>query len=159
VQGTLNNNGESVAGQIIVFDAGFGSLSATSKLTNRSGVAEVLLFSDVSNVGASSLIATFNSATTGTNYEFLTADIAAIASPSINVIMQKDGQRSVRFKADEQVQLQSTLIDQEDLPLEDVIVSFVTGKGVLNTNDALTDSRGIAQVSLVAEPNELYQSP
>jgi hypothetical protein len=117
-------------------------------------VAEVLFFSDVSNVGASSLIATFNSATTGANYEFLAADITAIASPSINVIMLKDGQRSVRFKADEQVQLQSTLIDQEDLPLEDVIVSFVTGKGVLNTNDALTDSRGIAQVSLVAEPNE-----
>jgi hypothetical protein len=51
--------------------------------------------------------------------------------------------------------LQFTLIDQEGLPLEDIIVSFVTGKGVLNTSDALTDSRGIAQVSLVAEPNEL----
>lgn len=51
--------------------------------------------------------------------------------------------------------MQFTLIDQEGLPLEDIIVSFVTGKGVLNTSDALTDSRGIAQVSLVAEPNEL----
>ena len=44
-------------------------------------MAEVSLFSDVSNVGASSLITTFNSTTTGANYEFLAADIAAIASP------------------------------------------------------------------------------
>ncbi|AGH47429.1 Ig-like domain-containing protein [Paraglaciecola psychrophila] len=155
IQATLSNNGENVSGQIVIFETGLGALSATSKLTNSNGVAEVTLSSDASNVGASSLNASFDSVNTGANYEFLAAYIAVVNPPSINVVMLKGGQPSVRFKADEQVQLQSRLVDQEGLPIEGVIINFVTGKGVLNTSDALTDSQGVAEVSLSTEISEL----
>jgi hypothetical protein len=158
IQATLSNNGENVSGQIVSFETGLGALSAANKLTNSSGVAEVSLSSDVSNVGASSLIARFDSVNTGANYEFLAAYTPTVIPPSISVIMLKGGQPSVRFKADEQVQLQSTVIDQEGLPIEGVIVNFVTGKGVLNTSDALTDGQGVAQVSLSTEISELGAS-
>jgi hypothetical protein len=158
IQAKLSNNDENVSGKIVSFETGLGALSAASKLTNSNGVAEVSLSSDVSNVGASSLIAKFDSVNTVANYEFLAAYIPVVIPPSINVIMLKGGQPSVRFKADEQVQLQSTLIDQEGLPMEGVIVNFVTGKGVLNTSDALTDGQGVAQVSLSAEISELGAS-
>jgi hypothetical protein len=155
IQATLSNNGENVTGQIVIFETGLGALSAASKLTNSNGVAEVTLSSDASNVGASSLNATFDDVNTGANYEFLAAYIPVVTPPSISVMILKGGQPSVRFKADEQVQLQSTLIDQEGLPIEGVIINFVTGKGVLNTSDALTNSQGVAQVSLSTEISEL----
>ncbi|MFQ3189402.1 MAG: hypothetical protein ACI936_000526 [Paraglaciecola sp.] len=158
IQATLSDNGENVSGQIIGFETGLGVLSAASKLTNSSGVAEVTLSSDVSNVGASSLNVSFNNVNTGANYEFLAAHNPVVTPSSISVMMLKGGQPSVRFKADEQVQLQSTLIDQEGFPIEGVIVNFVTGKGVLNTSDALTDGQGVAQVSLSAEISELGAS-
>jgi hypothetical protein len=158
IQATLSNNGENVSGQIIIFEAALGALSAASKLTNSIGVAEVTLSSDASNIGASSLNATFDGVSIGVNYELLAAYIPVVIPPSMNVLMLKGGQPTVRFKADEQVQLQSTLIDQDGLPLEGVIVNFITGKGVLNTSDALTNSQGIAQVPLAAEISELGAS-
>jgi hypothetical protein len=103
IQATLSNNGENVTGQIVIFETGLGALSAASKLTNSNGVAEVTLSSDASNVGASSLNATFDDVNTGANYEFLAAYIPVVTPPSISVMILKGGQPSVRFKADEQV--------------------------------------------------------
>jgi hypothetical protein len=60
----------------------------------------------------------------------------------------KNGVAVNRFKANEQVQIQAVIRDDNAQPLENLIVNFTTGRGSLNTNDALTDNSGTAQVTL-----------
>jgi hypothetical protein len=155
IQATLSQDGNVVAGEIVNFSASLGGLNIESKLTDSNGHAQVLIDSNNSAVGAGTIEAFFNDAILQVNYELLAAPVTVVISPSISMVMLKSGQPSVRFKADEQVQLQSTVIDHNNSPVEGVIVNFVTTKGELNTSDALTDSQGIAQVTLAAQENEI----
>ncbi|MGJ8680134.1 Ig-like domain-containing protein [Paraglaciecola sp.] len=155
VQAKLSHSNSSISGKIITFSSELGELSTASKLTNANGLAEIFLSSDTGIIGASTLSAEFESVIVDINYEFLTPNVENIGSPVINLVLLKNGQATNRFSSNEQVLLQATLLDQEGNGLPDQIVSFTAGRGLLNTNDALTNSQGVADVILSASDTEL----
>jgi hypothetical protein len=151
IQATLKQGDNLVAGEIVSFTAGLGSLSVESKLTDNNGVAQISINSGSGDVGAAALVVSVGDLTSQSNYEFLAADIAVLPAFAIDFTILKNGVAVNRFKANEQVQIQAVISDENAEPVENLIVNFTTGRGSLNTNDALTDDSGTAQVTLTAD--------
>jgi hypothetical protein len=151
IQATLKQGDNLVAGEIVSFTAGLGSLSVESKLTDNNGVAQISINSGSGDVGAAALVVSVGDLTSQSNYEFLAADIAVLPAFAIDFTILKNGVAVNRFKANEQVQIQAVIRDENAEPVENLIVNFTTGRGSLNTNDALTDDSGTAQVTLTAD--------
>ena len=151
IQATLKQGDNLVAGEIVSFTAGLGSLSVESKLTDNNGVAQISINSGSGDVGAAALVVSVGDLTSQSNYEFLAADIAVLPVFAIDFTILKNGVAVNRFKANEQVQIQAVISDENAEPVENLIVNFTTGRGSLNTNDALTDDSGTAQVTLTAD--------
>jgi hypothetical protein len=148
IQATLKQGDNLVAGEIVSFSAGLGSLSVESKLTDNNGVAQISINSGSGDVGAAALVVSVGDLTSQSNYEFLAADIAVLPVFAIDFTILKNGVAVNRFKANEQVQIQAVISDENAEPVENLIVNFTTGRGSLSTNDALTDDSGTAQVTL-----------
>jgi hypothetical protein len=148
IQATLKQGTDLVSGEIVNFSAGLGSLSVESKLTDNNGVAQVFIESASGDVGAAILSASFVDVSSQNNYEFLADEIVISPVLTIDLMILKNGVAVNRFKANEQVQIQAVIRDDNAQPLENLIVNFTTGRGSLNTNDALTDNSGTAQVTL-----------
>ena len=148
IQGKLLENGNPANGQVVSFASALGTLSAASKLTNTNGIAEIMLTSDNSNLGAAALTASYSEMTTTQNFEFLTNTTVA-AQPEILLSLVRNGQNVNRFKAGENAQLQARLLSANQSPLSNQIVEFTAAAGALSTTSALT-SNGIAQVTLTA---------
>jgi len=151
IQATLKQGDNLVGGEIVSFTAGLGSLSVESKLTDNNGVAQISINSGSGDVGAAALVVSVGDLTSQSNYEFLAADIAVLPVFAIDFTILKNGVAVNRFKANEQVQIQAVISDENAEPVENLIVNFTTGRGSLNTNDALTDDSGTAQVTLTAD--------
>jgi hypothetical protein len=149
IQATLKQGDNFVSGEIINFSTDLGSLSVESKLTNSDGIAQLFLNSDSGDVGAATLGASFGEITSQSNYEFLAAQNVILPALSFDLTILNNGVAVNRFKANEQVQIQVVVSDENADPIENLIVNFTTGKGSLNTSDALTDSSGTAQVTLM----------
>jgi hypothetical protein len=79
----------------------------------------------------------------------LAKDITVLPTLTIVLTSFKNGVAVNRFKASEQVQIQAAISDKNSELVEDIIVSFTTGKGTLNTCDALTGGSGMVQVTLI----------
>jgi hypothetical protein len=148
IQATLKQGTDLVSGEIVNFSAGLGSLSVESKLTDNNGVAQVFIESASGDVGAAILSASFVDVSSQNNYEFLADEIVISPVLTIDLMILKNGVAVNRFKANEQVQIQAVIRDDNAQPLENLIVNFTTGRGSLNTNDARTDNSGTAQVTL-----------
>jgi hypothetical protein len=155
VQATLKQGDSFVSGEIISFSAGLGRLSVETKLTDNNGVAQISINSDVGDVGAATLAVSFGELTSQNNYEFLAANIAVLPVFTIDLKILKNGVPVNRFKANEQVQIQAVISDEDSEPLKNFIVNFTTGKGSLNTNEALTDDSGTAQVTLTPSDTDI----
>lgn len=151
IQATLTQGENLVSDEIVSFTTGLGQLSIDSKLTNSNGVAQITIGSDIGDVGASTLEASFGDVVVQKNYEFLAAGTPVVPILNIDLKMKKNGEATNRFRANEQVQIQAIVTDEYLEPVENLIVSFTTGKGNLSVNDALTDSYGTAQVTLTPE--------
>jgi hypothetical protein len=85
----------------------------------------------------------------------LAKDIIVLPTLTIILTILKNGVAFNRFKASEQVQIQAVIRDENLGPVENIIVSFTTGKATLNTSDALTDGSGMAQVTLIPEDTDI----
>jgi hypothetical protein len=155
VQATLKQGDNLVTNEIVSFSAGLGNLSVESKLTDNNGVAQVFIESASGDVGAATLSASFGDAISQNNYEFLADDIVLSPVLTIELSILKDGVAVNRFKANEQVQIQAVIRDENAEPLENLIVNFTSGRGNLNTNDALTDNSGTAQVTLTPADTDI----
>jgi hypothetical protein len=155
VQATLRQGTNLLTGEIVSFSAGLGSLSVENKLTNSNGVAQIFIESDIGDVGAAVLSVNFGDVISENNYEFLAADTIVTPISTIDLTILKNGVVVNRFKANEQVQIQAIIRDENTKPIENVIVNFTTGKGSLNTDDALTDVFGIAQVTITPSNTEI----
>ncbi len=155
VQATVSQNSNLITGEIVSFSTDVGSLSAESKITDSNGVAQIFIESGTGDVGASTLAVSFGGATSESSYEFLAKDIIVLSALTIDLTILKNGVAVNRFKASEQVQIQAVISDENLGPVENIIVSFTTGKGTLNTSDALTDGSGMAQVTLIPEDTDI----
>ncbi|MFT6896105.1 MAG: hypothetical protein ACJA13_000502 [Paraglaciecola sp.] len=150
VRAALSEDGTAVSGEIITFSGALGSLSTFTKLTDSQGIAQIELTSDSSVVGASTLSASAGEASVASNYEFLASNTGLTPQASMTITMLTNGQVTNRFQADKQVQIQALVIDANEVPVAGAIVSFTAQRGTLNTDSALTDNNGVAQVTLAA---------
>lgn len=155
VQATISQNDNLITGEIVSFSTNLGSLSAGSKITDSNGIAQIFIDSDPGDVGTSTLVVSFGGETSESNYEFLAIDIIVLPTLTIDLTILKSGVAVNRFKASDQVQIQAVISDENSDPVENIIVKFTTGKGSLNTSDALTDNAGIAQVTLMPEDTDI----
>lgn len=155
IEATLKQGDSLVSGEIVNFSAGLGNLSLETTLTNSNGVAQVSISSESGDVGAATLEASFGDVLSQTNYEFLAAQSIVLSPLTIDLTILKNGVAVNRFKANEQVQLQAVVSDENAEPLENIIVNFTTGKGSLNTSEALTDNSGTAQVTLAPTDSDI----
>lgn len=155
VQATLTQDGNPVQSEIVTFSGSLGSLSASTKLTNSQGIAQITITNEETDLGAAVLSASFSDASVEQNYEYLSGDAVTEQATSISVVMLSNGQGINRFQADSEIQVQATIRDKEDAPIENIVVTFTAELGTLNTSTALTDSDGNAQVTLSATDSDI----
>lgn len=155
VQATLTQNSSPVQGEIVTFTGTLGALSGTTKLTNNQGIAQVSITSDNTEVGAAVLGASYNDASAEENYEYLSIDTASGQSAAVSIALLNNGQGVNRFQAGTDVQLQTQILDADDTPIAGIIVTFNAQRGTLNTDSALTDNNGVAQVTLTAVDSDI----
>lgn len=137
-----------IANRAVTFSASIGSLAITSKLTNSKGLAIVYLTNDSLSLGAGTASATIDDISANDiDYEYIDSDTAAL-SPSLTTVMYLDNVSVNQFKTNQQVQLSSTLTDNNGLPIVNKIITFTAEIGTLSTSTALTDNQGIANVIL-----------
>ena len=154
VRATLTLDGVAANNEVIGFStsAALGELSATTALTNSSGVAEITLTNPNTNVGASNLTATYNNTTVTDGFEYLAEVVTVVEAPEVNVNLFLNSEAVTRFQAGEEVQLQARVLDANDAPLAEQLVTFsVSGVGpTITPNTGLTNADGVAQVALNA---------
>lgn len=155
IQATLLLDGIPVEGEIVAFSGTLGTLSVPSKLTDSQGIAQITLSSDSTAVGAAVLNVIYEEISATQNYEYLNASIPAVQPPVMNIVMLNNGTGVNRFEAETDVQLQSLILDENELPIAGVIVTFNVQRGSINTDSALTDVNGIAQVTLSATSSDI----
>jgi hypothetical protein len=155
VQATLMLDGSPAQGEIVAFNGTLGSLSVSSKLTNSQGVAQITLSSDNIEVGAAVLNAIYEEISVTQNYEYLDVATSAQQTAVIKVAMLSNGIGVNRFEAETEVQLQTQILDKSEMPISGVIVTYNAERGSINTDSALTDANGIAQVTLSATDSEI----
>lgn len=155
VQATLKQGSKLVSGEIISFSTGVEQVSEQTKLTDSNGVAEIFVESSSGDVGALTLVASFDEVTSQTNYEFLAVETPYAPELSIDLSILKNSVSVNRFKVNEQVQIRAFVSDENAQPVENIIVNFTVDKGGLSTDDALTDISGIAQVTLTPEDADI----
>jgi len=145
-----DENNAVVPNRAVSFSASVGSLAITSKLTNSEGLAVVYLTNDDLILGAGSVDATIDELTTLTkDYEFVESTVVDI-SPNLTTTVTLNNESVNVFKADEEVQISATLTDGNGQGIANKIIMFTADIGTLNMATALTNSQGVASVTLSA---------
>lgn len=140
-----------IANKAVNFSASIGSLTVTSKLTDAEGIASVSVTNAALTIGAGAASATIGDITsTAIDFEFIDNDTPELA-PVINSTMMLDGQLVNQFKANQEVQIISTLLDENSQPISNQIITFTADVGKLSTATALTNEQGVANVNLTSE--------
>ena len=145
----MDENDAIIANKAINFSASIGSLAITSKLTNSEGIAIVHLTNDALSLGAGSASATVAELSASSiDYEFVDSSAAVILAPNLTTVMLLESTAVNQFKADQQVQITSTLLDSDGLPIGNEIITYTADIGTFSTTTALTNAQGIANVNL-----------
>jgi hypothetical protein len=155
VEATLTSDGQPLEDEIINFAAPLGSLTVDSALTSDQGVSQVVINSEVSDVGAAQILATSDTETASSNYEFLASEVSAITPPTIELVMRLEGELTSRFNNDQQVVVTATVSDANDQPIANTIIEFTSELGNLSPAAALTTENGEATTILSANDGEL----
>ncbi|RTR31222.1 Ig-like domain-containing protein [Shewanella atlantica] len=158
----LTQGGSNSNGGLISFSASLGELTPATKLTNSSGIAEVILGNAQASLGAGTLTAQFDTKSADNNilavtrnYEFIDSGIPDEDTPKISASIINGAATVTQFKVDETVQLQAQFLDSSSQGIAQQIVTFSAGSTTLNPNTALTNEQGIAQVSYTPSEGEL----
>ena len=151
--------GTPLANQNVGFSAPTGALSASSKLTSSNGTASITFDSTDVAAGVVAISATTTyqgeTLTAAVEFEVLATAVVDVESPQLTITLKKDGIATNRIKAGESGQLGAQLLDANGDPIVDKIVTFSAEIGILSANTALTNSNGIAEVSLTGDENNL----
>ncbi|WP_100657734.1 Ig-like domain-containing protein [Alteromonas flava] len=157
IEATLTTDGSPTSNAIVAFSSGIGILDVASKLTDSNGIARVAISAENGVIGASTVTANYNNLQAEASIEFTLADaVPAPAEPSITLnMLNQSGENTLRFKANQQVRLIATLMDGNNNPIADEIVSFSVTRGDLPVTDALTNQQGIAEVIVRGEETSI----
>ncbi|MCL1057149.1 hypothetical protein L2729_03975 [Shewanella gelidimarina] len=155
----LKQDGSNRNGKLIAFTASFGELSATSKLTDTNGLAEVIISNAAGTENAGTLTASFTEGETAVNgsrnYQFTLSISPSEPIFTLNSAIINGTAVVTQFKADETVQLQALFLDDQGQGVAGKMATFVAGSASLNPSSALTKENGIAQVSYTPTESEL----
>jgi len=147
----LDENNNIIANKAVSFSATIGSLTVSSKLTDDKGIASVTVTNETLVLGAGTASANIGEISSSTiDYEFVDNDSPEL-TPHISSTMMLDSQLVNQFKAKQEVQIISTLLDENNQPISNEIITFTADVGVLSTATALTNEQGVANVSLTNE--------
>ena len=153
----LTQSSAPVKGEIIDFTVPIGTLQQNTALTDEDGFAQVKVESNSETLGAATARADFGTVSDTTNYE-LVADDGSTPTNTPEIILtgkNEQGDTVVRFSADETLQLEAELTDENGVLLKDHIITFNAERGSLNSPSALTGDDGKAQVTLSATQLDL----
>lgn len=149
-----DQNGDVLENQKVTFTADIGALSTDAKLSDATGLAQVTLSNADLAIGAGSVTATINELSASVDYEFINSDIIQ-GSPVITTQLRLNNTAVTQFKANEIVQITTVLMDKSAQLLANKIVTFTADIGTLNTTTALTNSAGVATVTLSSPDNTI----
>ncbi|MFD2164893.1 Ig-like domain-containing protein [Thalassotalea euphylliae] len=144
-----DENNDTISGRTVSFSATIGELSVATKLTNSSGQAIVNISNADGAAGAGTATATLSELSDSSDYEYTLTAGEEPAELALQLLL--DGAPVSQFKADEQAQLVATFTDDDNQPIAGEIVTFTVDVGTLNTATALTDSLGMAAVTLTGD--------
>ena len=150
----LTQGGSASNGALISFNSSLGTINPSTKLTNSSGLAEVILSPELDTQGAGTVTAQFdtkadenNILLVERNYEFVdNGSTPTDQVPKVSASIQLGANNVTQFKVDEAVQLQATFLNASSVGIENQLVTFTAGNVTLSPNTALTNEQGIAQV-------------
>jgi hypothetical protein len=149
----MDANNAVIANKAVSFSASIGSLAITSKLTNSEGIAVVSVTNESLSLGAGSANAIIGDITAiAIDYEFVESDTIELP-PSLTSLMTLNDDLVNQFKANQEVQITSTLVDSNGQGVANKIITFSADIGTLSTTSVLTDSQGIANVTLSSSDN------
>lgn len=143
----LSDKNKVISGTRVDYTADLAVLSAASKLSDSSGVAEVSISNASGEIGAGTVTASIGELTASADYEFINNDVDE-ATPTITTSMNLAGVEVNQFKSDQTVQIVSILLDQDGQAMSNKIISYTADVGTLSTSTALTNADGKASVSL-----------
>jgi len=142
-----------VANKAVNFTAPIGTLSLTSKLTDSNGLVIVYITNNSLSLGTGTVNANVGEISSlGIDYEFLESDIPELSS-SLTTVMTLGDVSVNQFKANQEVQVTSTLTDGNGQGIANKIITFTADIGTFTPTTALTDSQGIATVTLSSNDN------
>lgn len=159
----LTQGGSNSSGGLIRFSSTIGTLTPATKLTDSSGIAQVILSNPSAALGAGILTSEFdtgaaenNLLTVTRNYEFIDGGTApGEDAPKISASIINGVATVTQFKVDETVQLQAQFLDASSQGIASQLVTFTAGNVTLTPSTALTNDQGIAQVNYTPSETEL----
>lgn len=144
-----------IPNKAVSFTSSIGSLVIASKLTDSEGVAIIEITNEFLSLGAGSANASIGEINAlPIDFEFVATDTPDL-SPILTTVMTLDDEFVNQFKADQTVQIESTLTDSNGQGIAGVNVSFTADVGTFNhsTSMALTDNQGVATIALSGGDN------
>jgi hypothetical protein len=144
-----------IPNKAVAFNSSIGTLAVSSKLTNSDGVAIVSLTNEALTLGAGTANAVIGEVIgLATDFEFID-NSSPDTPPTINSTMMLDGIVINQFKASQEVQIISTLLDESGKGIANKVINFTADIGQLNTSTALTNEQGVANVSLTSDDDNI----
>ncbi|MGL1958567.1 MAG: Ig-like domain-containing protein [Colwellia sp.] len=139
-----------ITNKMVSFSSTLGLLAVSSKLTDTNGIASVFLTNESLAIGAGSISANVGEVNSPeVEFEFID-NKAPITLPNISTTMMLNGEVANQFKANQEVQIISTLTDNNGQAIANQLITFTADIGILNTTTALTNGQGIANVNLTS---------
>ena len=148
-----DENNALVLNKAVSFSVSTGSLNPASTLTNSEGIAIVYITNESLSLGAGIASANIGEISAQTiDYEFLESDTLNIP-PSLTTVITLDNISTNQFKANQEVQITSTLTDGNGQGISGNIIAFTADIGTLSIITALTNNQGVANVTLTGNDN------
>ncbi|MBE1300266.1 MAG: hypothetical protein GJ680_10225 [Alteromonadaceae bacterium] len=152
VQATLTSDGAASANQVVSFalSGSIGELTASTALTNSEGVAEIFISNPNLTTGATTITATFDSATDSVGFEYVESDAVTGTQLSI-VILDSTCTTEITNSAVGNTELcvEATLsVDGQNIQGEVISFTIAPTIGELSAQTALTDTQGVATIAI-----------
>ena len=142
-----DQNNNLLTNQRIDFTADLGDLSPAAKLTDSAGQAVVSLSNSDASIGAATVTASIGDVSAEQAYEFVRADNPQAQSTLTSQLIL-DGNAVNQFRADETASISAVLVNSSNQPIVNEIITFTAEVGTLSAPSALTNSQGLATVTL-----------
>ena len=151
--------GNNINEQEISFVVTAGALSASSRLTDANGRATVTFDSTSVAAGVVTVTASTTylneSLTISDQFEVLAAVSPDVGDPDLTITFKKDGSSTNRIQVDESAQLGVELKTEAGAAITNTVVEFTAELGTLSTSSALTNSLGVAEVTITGVTDQL----